>query len=240
MKPSPALGPMLVAVCLGATACGTSTAFITGSGRVVSRPISVASFSRLEAEGAFEVRLSVGAAARVTVRADDNVVPVLGVGVSGDALQLKLKSGISVSKATLRADVTVRTLAGIEARGASRIIVSGELRGASLSVRLAGASQLQGRMRITEGELDLEGASRVRLAGSTSNLTVKESGASGLEAEGLRIGALTIDLSGASTAEVTVTDSISAGLSGASSLRYRGSPRFSRSDVSGGSSITHL
>jgi len=49
-----------------------------------------------------------------------------------------------------------------------------------------------------------------------------------------------INLSGASSAAVTVTDTISADLSGASQLRYGGSPRFSRKEISGASSITGL
>jgi hypothetical protein len=51
---------------------------------------------------------------------------------------------------------------------------------------------------------------------------------------------LVIDLSGASSAAVTVTDVISAGVSGASHLRYAGSPRFTRKEISGASSITGL
>jgi hypothetical protein len=56
----------------------------------------------------------------------------------------------------------------------------------------------------------------------------------------LTVESLVIDLSGASSAAVTVTDVISAGVSGASNLRYAGSPRFSRKEISGASSITGL
>jgi len=51
---------------------------------------------------------------------------------------------------------------------------------------------------------------------------------------------LSIELTGASSATVTVSGTISAVASGASSLRYAGTPRFVRRDVSGGSSISAL
>jgi putative autotransporter adhesin-like protein len=68
-------------------------------------------------------------------------------------------------------------------------------------------------------------------------MTVEASGASQLDAEQLQIGDLTVGLSGASTATVSVTDTISAQLSGVSNLAYQGTPRFTRKDVSGGSTI---
>jgi len=61
--------------------------------------------------------------------------------------------------------------------------------------------------------------------------------ASQLDAVDLEVSDLAIGLSGASTADGSVAETISAGVSGASSLRYRGSPTFTRREVSGGSSI---
>jgi Putative auto-transporter adhesin, head GIN domain len=51
---------------------------------------------------------------------------------------------------------------------------------------------------------------------------------------------LHVELSGASNAEVLVRRTISASLSGASSLRYRGAPTLTRQETSGGSSISQV
>ena len=225
-------------LCLGTTACGTKST--AGSGHVVARRIPVAAFSRVEVATAFDVRVSVGAAERVVVHVDDNLARDLDVGVSGNTLHIRLKPGASVSNATLKADVTVRTLAGIAASGASKIALVDEIRAPTLSATLSGASRLDGRVTTPDGRIDLSGAARAGLSGSARRLHVTESGASSLDARGLMARSLTIDLSGASMASVRVTDSMSAGLSGASSLRYRGSPRVIRREVSGGSSIAHL
>jgi hypothetical protein len=234
-------GVPAVTICLGTAACGgTSTSSVTGSGRVVSHVIPVSSFSRLEVGLAFDVRVSVGAAEAVTVHVDDNLVDELDVSVSGDTLHVDLKSGASVSNATLKADVTVRALESMAASGASNISLADEIEAGKLSVTLSGASRLDGRIKTSDGRLEVSGTSRARLAGSATSLEVTESGASGLEAEDVTVGSLVIDLSGASSAAVTVTDTISAELSGASQLRYSGSPRFSRKEISGVSSITGL
>ena len=234
-------GVAAVAICLGTAACGgTSTTSVTGSGSVVSRDIPVSSFSRLKVGRAFDVRVSVGAAETVTVHVDDNLVDELDVGVSGDTLHVDLKSGTSISNATLKADVTVRALENMDASGASSISLADGIEAGKLSVTLSGASRLDGRIKTSEGRLEASGTSRARLTGSARSLDVTESGASGLEAEDLTVASLVIDLSGASSAAVTVTDTISADLSGASQLRYGGSPQFSRKQISGASSITGL
>jgi putative autotransporter adhesin-like protein len=222
---------------LSATAHGAP---IVGSGRVVSRQIPVTSFSQLQVTGPFAVRVSVGPAEGVTVHVDDNLVGLLEVGVRGHTLHVGLKPGSSFSKATLKADVTVRALGGIDASGAATIQLLDEIRSAKLSVTLAQASQLDGRVVTPAARVVLLDASRAAVSGSATILDLTASGTSGLEAKALTVRSLDVDLSGASRAVVTVTNSISAGLSEASSLRYLGSPQVTRRQVTGGSSLAPL
>jgi hypothetical protein len=236
---------ILIAVVLAAgfgsaASAGARGAPVVGSGRVVARHVPVTPFSHLQVTGPFTVRVSVGAAESVTVHVDDNLVRVLDVGVRGDALQLGLKPGSSFSKATLEADVTVRALNEIDASGAATIQLVDAIRSATLSVRLSQASQLHGRVLTPAGRVVLSSASRAGVSGSATSLGVTASGTSELDARDLTVGSLDIDLSGASRAVVTVTDSISAGLSKASSLRYLGSPQVMRREVAGGSSLAPL
>ena len=88
------------------------------------------------------------------------------------------------------------------------------------------------------------GSSRIRLQDPLAgeDLRLELSGASRLDLalEQLQVDALEVGLSGASNAEVWVRRTLSATLSGASSLRYRGSPTLTRQETSGGSSITRV
>src|SRR5947209_2753946 len=61
----------ILLACLGGVlvlAAGCNTTTITGSGQVVSRSVSVSSFSHMRVDGAFEVTVSSGAKERVTLR----------------------------------------------------------------------------------------------------------------------------------------------------------------------------
>jgi hypothetical protein len=205
---------------------------------MVTKHVPVTSFSSIEASSAFFVTVAIGAPSSVTVRVDDNIEPYLDVGVSGRTLHLGLGPGTSVTNATLEAQVTAPPPEGLGASGAARIRVTGPIDGPSLHVSLSGAGTLDAAVDIQSLAVASSGASQLTLFGQAARLVATASGASQLGLTDLEVRALTIDLSGASSAQVEVTETISASLSGASSLVYRGTPTFTKQEVSGGSSIT--
>jgi hypothetical protein len=226
---------LLVGVLSAAVGC---TKHLTGSGNVVSRQIPVTSFSKMQVSSGFTVQLSFSDPAAVTIRIDDNVAEDLDVGVSGDTLRIGLKSGIAISRATLEADVTLPSLAGIDVSGASTVTPRGSVASSPFDLTVSGASTFDGELALDHATVVLSGASHAVLSGSARSVEASVSGASQLEAGDLSLDSLTVDLSGASNAAVGVTGTISASASGASNLTYSGTPTFTRKDVSGGSAIT--
>jgi Putative auto-transporter adhesin, head GIN domain len=227
------LTAVILSVLMLSAACNT----VSGSGNVVTRQIDAPTFSTLEVSDGFTVSVAIGSSQTVTVRVDDNLVDILDVGVSDDTLQIGLESRTDVTDATLEADVTVVSLAVLQASGASTVTLVDPIEVAMLTVGLSGASEVTGAIQIDGGSLELSGASRASLSGSATTLGVTASGASRLDGRDLTIDELTIDVSGASNAEVTVTGSLSAVASGASMVHYAGSPTVARSDESGASTI---
>ncbi len=221
------------ALMLAATSCIN----VAGSGTVVSRQIEATTFTKIDVSGAFAVDVTVGSPEQVTVRIDDNLVDSLDVAVTGDTLHIGLKSGTQISGATLEADVTVGSLAALDVSGASSVTVAGQIAVDPMSITVSGASQLTASIDVREGDVELSGASHAVLSGSAETLGVTVTGASNLDAPQLTVGDLTIDVSGVSHAETAVTGTLSASASGASAIRYLGSPTISRSDASGASTI---
>jgi hypothetical protein len=212
----------------------------TATGQVVTKEIPVTAFSGIEAGSAFRVNLSFGAKESLVLRIDESLADRLEATVEGDALRLRLEPGTDARNATLQADVTAQSLSRIRLSGAAAMHVSEELTAQVLDVSASGASQLHGPVRVSEGFATLSGASHLAITGEAERLELRASGASHVDAEQLRVGRLDVELSGASSAAVSVDDSVSAQVSGASSLRYGGSPRFVRREISGASSITLL
>jgi hypothetical protein len=216
MRPHVAALLLLAIVASGCTA-------VTGSGDVVTIEVPVDDFNRLAVSHSFDVNVSVGDEPSLTLRVDDNLESSLDVEVANDTLRIGLQPRTSVSNATLEADVTVTSLDAVEGSGAVSIDL-GSLAGSTLELQLSGASDLNGAVDFDNVTGVLSGASNISLSGRVATLDVDASGSSDLALLDLEVDGLIVSLSGASSAEVSVNDSIRASLSGASSLRYRGDP----------------
>jgi hypothetical protein len=208
-----------------------------GSGTVTSAPIEVTPFSAIEVAHHFTVRVAIGSPESATLRADDNLHDVIAVGVHDGTLRIGLRFGTDVPHATLEVDVTVPTLERVTASGASQVRIEGRNEAERVELALSGSSELTADLEVGRGHLELSGTSTATLSGAAGTLEVTVSGASHLYADELSVGDLTIDASGASTADISVSGRLSAGASGASMVRYAGSPDVERSTTSGASSV---
>jgi hypothetical protein len=99
---------------------------------------------------------------------------------------------------------------------------------------------LNGAVSLTAGnlsghglKLESNGASAVTVEGTVTNLEVNLSGASKLNAKSLQTQIATVSLNGASYADVTVTETLNASISGAGVLTYAGNPKSVEKNVGG-------
>jgi hypothetical protein len=229
----------LLAILLIGAACSSSKD-ITGSSKVVTTPIPVSAFSTLSVGDAFNVDVSLGDQPSLTLQVDDNVLSHVDAGVSNGTLRIGLKPDVSVENATLQAQVTVVDLTAVELSGAAHAHLQDPFDGENLRVRLSGASGFDATVQGGAVDAGLSGASELILAGTLQALKVRASGASQVNGGQLNVHDFTVDLSGTSLAIAMVSDTISAAVSGASTLQYGGNPEFTRKDVSGESTIEQI
>ena len=81
------------------------------------------------------------------------------------------------------------------------------------------------------------GASQIELYGSAESVDLDLSGASHFDGYDLETDIYNVDVSGASHAKIFVNSELSADVSGAASLKYKGEPIIKQHDVSGAGSM---
>lgn len=107
-------------------------------------------------------------------------------------------------------------------------------------LKICGVDNHRGKAVINVPSLEainLTGASRVEVHGLTDELRANISGASKLDADDLWVKNMHLTVSGASKAEVNVTDSLWAQANGASKIEYQGNPSVQQSISLGASKI---
>ena len=105
-------------------------------------------------------------------------------------------------------------------------------------IKLSGACDIKGPVKINDLTLNLSGASTVKISGTAQNLNLTASGASDVKNYDLVTQNCVAKLSGASDVRITVNNSISGSASGASTLHYEGNPDKKDVVTSGASSIS--
>lgn len=203
---------------------------------------NVTSFTGIKVSGGIDVYLSQGSDYSLAVSAaDQENVDNIKTEVKNDVLEITYidrNSRHNSSNKKLRAYISFKTLVSIEGSDACDFYINNQLTGNSLLVKLSGACDIKGPVKLTNLSIELTGASTVKLNGDTQNLKVDASGASDIKNYNLVTENCIAKLSGASDVRITVTNSITASASGASTLFYHGNPDKRDVSSSGASSIS--
>jgi hypothetical protein len=210
---------------------------IQGSGDVVTRELDLAGFDKVDVSHAFAVDIREGESFSVVVGVDDNLVEYLRVEKQGSTLKIGLQPGRNYSNTHATAEVTMPELTGLDLSGASRGTTSGFKSSRDLNVDASGASRLSGDIEAGDARFDVSGASRVNLTGSAEDLVIDASGGSTMDLADFAVADANVEASGASDVTVNASDRLDVDASGASHVKYLGSPSLGTIDTSGASSV---
>lgn len=178
---------------------------LNGSGKKAESVRTQAAVDSLELGGAMEVVVTVGAGnPEVKLIGDDNLLPHILTTVTDG--KLVVKSDVDVRpNLPLELHVTTPDLHNLLVSGAGSVKASG-LHGPLFTAQLSGAAS-------------------VTLSGEVTAAKLNISGAGSFEAGGLKAQTVTVDISGAASAEVFASESLTAEISGAGSVKYAGKPK---------------
>lgn len=211
---------------------------IVGSGISRKETRNVNTFDKIDVGLIFHLTLTQGNKQRVSIEADDNILPYLETYVKDRTLYIRTKNNQGFdSKSPMHVYITLPVLRKINASGATKIESTTPWKTGELELDLSAAAQLELEIDVTKLKLDLSAASNVQLQGKATLLEADFSGATKFNGENLTAGKAEIDISGAAQAELHVSNEIEYEASGTSQLIYSGSPRILKAEVSTNASV---
>ncbi|MBS4056460.1 MAG: DUF2807 domain-containing protein [Bacteroidales bacterium] len=234
-----ALIVMLLSMMHLAGACVLNPFAISGNGKMVTEQRQVSNFSAMEVSSAFSVELSQGDAESLTIEADENLMKFIRTEVRGGVLKIYVDEPVNSSRG-LKAILNFKSLESMDFSGAVKVKGMNSLHFDQLEVELSGATELDMDMTASSLDLDVSGASKISLVGEVKHVDADCSGASKIYAENLKTSTFNFESSGASKAEIWVTDELRVSASGASSVRYKGEVQKIKVDTSGASSVEKM
>ncbi len=208
-------------------------------GNQIEEIFNVNDFTEVDLVSAFEVLIIPGNQFRVTANGDERDIDDLNVRVINKKLKVNYLSRNFLSNIRRhRVDILIETpdLEAIEVSGAANVDIVDFAYFPDFIVDISGASKLYLDVKLGELNAEISGASTITLAQETPFITADLSGASKLNAYDANSEEAYLDLSGASRANVAVSEYLQVNASGASTVNYEGSPRIDQ-DLSGASKV---
>jgi len=192
---------------------------------------------------------------KIEITVDDNVWPHINFSVWGGGSWTEGEEpnmsyivnlnyhhvSFMLRKPNLTIVLTVKNLERIGLSGTTVANIGDTLISNNLKIVLKDAATLRiqdrGRIEANHITATLSGASKMDLIGYCKTLDLTMSGASQTSGFGMTCDNLIANFSGASRASLTVLETLSVKLSGASTLRYDGNPQITYSNITGSSTL---
>jgi hypothetical protein len=200
----------------------------------------VKGFHGIEVSNAINLYLSQGEEETVVVSANDlKWREFIRTEVVDGILRISLDNRKwSRGNVKIKAYVSFTTLDKLSASGASDVFVDGVITGDHLFIDLNGASDFKGAVNVKDLRLEQSGASDAHITGAVSGLAeIHSTGASDVKGYDLAVQNCSVHASGASDIRVTVKNELTADLSGASTVYYKGDGVVKDAKTSGASAV---
>ncbi len=198
-----------------------------GSGTVVTEPREVSGFAAIDLQGVGILRVTQGGAETLTVRTDDNILPLITTEVRDGTLHIAIdtsehRHGIDPTELTY--DVSVTSLQALSVAGAARV-ESGSLATEDLRLDIDGAVRVAiDGLQARNLHVSSSGGSSFVFTGTVETQEVVIDGTADYQARQLSSRTATVHINGAGHVVVRVSESLDAAIDGAGVVEYIGQP----------------
>lgn len=242
---------LLTALLLAGIAMGVNSLIIASpakmhatSGNVISENRDLKGFTKIETSGAFEIRIIKSNTYMVKVEADDKIMKNIITEVVGEKLVIKMgpesKKDYNNGHTTRNITIQMPTLNALSCSGATEVSSEDIFDTEKFELKTSGASEVKLGINAKLLISKFSGASEVKLKGKVDTHALEMSGASELEAVDLETNKYAIQSKGASDCKIFVTEELIVNGSGASSIKYKGSPKKITKDTKGATDVSAL
>lgn len=197
-------------------------------------------FDKIEINNAFFVTVKYAPVYKVSVKGAQDDIDDLEITVKNNKLSVEYDKRFNLKRIRrykMEVEIETPNLKAINCASASNTEIFGFDNLTQLDVEISGASKLKIDSKIKTLNAGISGASELKLKKDVETIDAQLSGASTLDGFSAFSKNVYLELSGASKAEIYATETLDVEASGASKVLYKGSPKITE-ELSGGSKIS--
>jgi hypothetical protein len=204
--------------------CPGSLIPIRGNGTISRQNFPLNDFKTVSVSGDWTVEITQNGTFSVIVDADKNLFDYLDIRVDNNNLHIGFKKGYAISNAHCKASIKMPILERLTTSDS----ITGEINsfnnmsGKAMSIAISGSGDITANgIKVKELALEISGSGDFKATGEAQTFTGSISGSGNIKAVDLETEKANISISGSGSAEVWVTDSLTADISGSGKIRYK-------------------
>ena len=212
-----------------------------GNGKISTQTRTTASYDAIVVTGFFDVELVSGKEGGITVKGEENLLPLIKVEVIDQQLKIYTKKNTYVSSSKgkqIVITVPVESINMISLTGSGNITSKSRIQSNSFSAKLIGSGDMKLEVESNDIEVNLSGSGDLKLAGVTENLTSNLNGSGDIDASNLKAKNVNATVSGSGDTSVFCSLSIYARVLGSGAIEYTGDPSKKDTKVNGSGAIS--
>jgi hypothetical protein len=212
---------------------------VHGDGNIHSDDRSISAFKTLHLSVNADIYLSTGDHAAVKLEGDDNLLKFVEVEQHGDEVTIRARDGFNLIPTNdLKVYVTTPTYDRIVASCACNIESQDKITSSDgFDMRMSGAGNVKLEVDAPHVSAKLSGAGNITLKGQTKDVRLDLSGAGNAHCYDLLAENTDVSISGFGSAEVYASVKLSASVSGAGNVDYKGNATNVEQHVSGAGGV---
>jgi len=212
---------------------------VRGSGTIVSNEISISDYKGIDfGGGASMIYEQKAGDPYLRIETDDNIYPLLEIGVKDGTLHINSKESISPTKFNIYTNSSTLEYLGIS--GSMKAELKGTLETSYLDIYISGSGNIKADSLICGAlRTKVSGSGDFDVTGKAGTVESRISGSGKIIATNLIADTVSCSVSGSGNFFVTAQNLLKVSISGSGSVKYKGDPKIEQS-ISGSGKISKM
>ncbi len=216
------------------TSCDIKDHYIEGNENRKEEIRELSEFNKIEVKGNFRIKLNQGNQHQLAVSSSSNLSDYIMSEVHQQTLYISVPENMVIKdRQTIDLHIEFKNLENIKTEGNCEIKSKNKINVNNLAIVSAGASDVNLKIKSTQIDWELPGASSIYLEGEVQRMVLHSAGALKLNSQECSVDTFFIEMNGAGNAKVKVENKLKVNINGAGVLYYSGNPDKVISNIGG-------
>jgi hypothetical protein len=211
---------------------------VRGNGNVRTEDRSLGNFQSVSSFGQYNVYLAQSSDYKVSVEAEDNLLPYIETYVENGELKVRTKEGYSLrNNREISIHISAPSFSAISTVGSGDIIAQSMINNSSaISLHATGSGDIKVNLNAPEVKADVTGSGSINLEGETKSFNGEILGSGNIKAFDLKSENTDVEISGSGNADVFASVKLSVEVNGSGDVKYKGAGQVA-SNIHGSGSV---